>query len=70
MSERLTLAGRRFFLFRGFKHRMGHEASGTTYVGGAGSDGKTHLSKSPVLRPEPRTWSNPSAKHFDPNGRM
>ena len=70
MSERLTLAGLRFFLFSGFKHRMGHGASDTAEVGAAGADGNTHFSKSRVLSLEPRTWSNPSAKHFDPNGRM
>ena len=70
MSERLTLAGRRFFLFTGFEHRMGYGASGTTEVGAVGTDGDTHFSNSRVLSPEPQAWSNPSAKHFDPNGRM
>jgi hypothetical protein len=43
VSECLALAGRRFFLFRGFEHRMGYGASGTVGVGAAAIGGNTHL---------------------------
>jgi len=37
-------------------------------VADAGGDAGSR--KSPALKPEPRKWSNPPAKHFDPIGRM
>jgi len=38
--------------------------------GAVDAGGDSGSGKSPALKPEPRKWSKPPAKHFDPNGRM
>ena len=71
VSEAPDLAGREFFPFGCFEHRI--MASGAGYPcieGSADAGGNTGSSKSPALKPEPPKWSKPTAKHFDPDGRM
>ena len=66
-----ALAGVEFFPFGRFEHRMDDTGEGCTWLeGAADAVGDTGSSKSPALKPEPRKWSKPPAKHFDPNGRM
>src|SRR6267378_5816740 len=48
-----------------------HPGPGThLHRGAADVGGDSGSGKSPALKPEPRKWSKPPAKHFDPNGRM
>ena len=71
VSEGPALAGREFFPFGCFEHRIMASGAGYTSIeGAADAGGDTGSSKSPALKPEPRKWSKPPAKHFDPNGRM
>ena len=65
------MAGLEFFPFGRFEHRMDDTGEDRTWLeGAADAGGDTGSSKSPALKPEPRKWSKPPAKHFDPNGRM
>src|SRR6266550_8679438 len=71
VSEARDLAGQEFFPFGCFEHRI--MASGAGYMSierAADTGGDTGSGKSPALKPEPRKWRKPPAKHFHPHGRM
>ena len=70
VSEGPAVAGREFFPFGCFEHRMASGAGNISMEGAADAGGDSGSGKSPALKPEPRKWSKPPAKHFDPNGRM
>jgi len=58
VSEDPALAGREFFPFGSFEHRM-VSGAGCTYAEGLADVGRAAgTGKSPALKPEPRKWSN------------
>jgi len=64
------VAGREFFPFGYFEHRMALEVGYSSIEDAADVGGDTGSSKSLALKPELQKWSKPPAKHFDRKGRM